>query len=47
MHKVVCFSVPIDVDAKEEHDRLQVAYFEPADVDVRRRNETHHCDFLL
>lgn len=47
MHKVVCFSIPIDVDAKEDHGRLQVTYFEPVDVDVGKRKETHHCNDLL
>jgi hypothetical protein len=46
MHKVVCFSAPIDINAREDRGRLQVAYPEPVDVDVRKRKEIHQCDYL-
>jgi hypothetical protein len=52
MHKVACFSVLIDVDVKKSRGRVEfayfeLAYFEPVDVDVRKRKQTNYHDNLL
>jgi hypothetical protein len=47
MHKVACFSVLIDVDAKKNRGRVELAYFEPVDVDVRKRRQTNYHNHLL
>jgi hypothetical protein len=46
MHKVMCVSVPIYVDVEEINSCHEVAYFEPVDVDVRKRKKTYCHDHL-